>query len=319
MPKQEENLASNVGKYILPFGVTLGVLMAVWGGYKLINPTPVQNSSPTPTDPPKTSSSPSLNLAGLNMPSAEIDSDHDGLSDAMEAIYKTDPNNPDTDGDGYKDGSEVNNGYDPTIPSPNDKISGSLKLSSQSPLPAANYTQQYANQTGTTPTVDSLLQNEDQMNQFINETNARGILPVILDSDLTIIKATGKSAINTYLDTLSVGTNKSLSAVDTKNITDAFTVLVQTGNSAQLDAVIAKIRNNLAVFQKTSVPEEAKELHKKYLGAVTALLNNAEALKNYKNDYVGTLVAASRLEGLRAIFTEIQADIKNLEKKYNIT
>ncbi|MFH1482518.1 MAG: hypothetical protein ABIE46_03290, partial [Patescibacteria group bacterium] len=27
--------------------------------------------------------------------------------------YKTDPKNPDTDGDGYKDGDEVKNGFNP--------------------------------------------------------------------------------------------------------------------------------------------------------------------------------------------------------------
>jgi hypothetical protein len=42
------------------------------------------------------------------------DSDDDGLSDYDEInIHGTDPNNPDTDGDGYLDGVEVENGYDP--------------------------------------------------------------------------------------------------------------------------------------------------------------------------------------------------------------
>lgn len=44
------------------------------------------------------------------------DSDKDGLSDDLEAVYKTDKNNPDTDGDGYKDGEEVEKGYDPALP-----------------------------------------------------------------------------------------------------------------------------------------------------------------------------------------------------------
>ncbi|MFH1111872.1 MAG: L,D-transpeptidase family protein [Patescibacteria group bacterium] len=44
----------------------------------------------------------------------EIDSDSDGLTDVQEInIYKTDPQNADTDGDGYKDGQEVANGYSP--------------------------------------------------------------------------------------------------------------------------------------------------------------------------------------------------------------
>lgn len=49
------------------------------------------------------------------MPIAQ-DSDEDGLSDDLEVLYKTDKNNPDTDGDGYKDGEEVEKGYDPALP-----------------------------------------------------------------------------------------------------------------------------------------------------------------------------------------------------------
>jgi hypothetical protein len=43
----------------------------------------------------------------------KIDSDSDGLSDALEDLYGTDNNNPDSDSDGYTDGEEVNNGYNP--------------------------------------------------------------------------------------------------------------------------------------------------------------------------------------------------------------
>lgn len=43
----------------------------------------------------------------------ELDSDGDLLSDRREKELGTDPNNKDTDGDGYFDGIEVANGYDP--------------------------------------------------------------------------------------------------------------------------------------------------------------------------------------------------------------
>ena len=43
-----------------------------------------------------------------------VDLDHDGLSDALEKSFGTDPLNPDTDGDGYPDGTEVFAGYSPT-------------------------------------------------------------------------------------------------------------------------------------------------------------------------------------------------------------
>lgn len=41
------------------------------------------------------------------------DDDNDGLVNLAEAIYQTNASNPDTDGDGYKDGDEVKNGYNP--------------------------------------------------------------------------------------------------------------------------------------------------------------------------------------------------------------
>ena len=55
-------------------------------------------------------------IGGMIPSSSGPDFDNDGLSNEMEEIYGTDKNNPDTDGDGFKDGEEVKNGYDPTIP-----------------------------------------------------------------------------------------------------------------------------------------------------------------------------------------------------------
>ena len=43
----------------------------------------------------------------------EIDSDNDGLVDDLERLYGSDPNNPDTDGDGFTDYEEVLNDYNP--------------------------------------------------------------------------------------------------------------------------------------------------------------------------------------------------------------
>ncbi len=44
------------------------------------------------------------------------DRDDDGLPNWQEFAHKTDPTNPDTDGDTFSDGDEVRNGYDPSAP-----------------------------------------------------------------------------------------------------------------------------------------------------------------------------------------------------------
>ncbi|MFH1711722.1 MAG: hypothetical protein ABH846_00595 [Patescibacteria group bacterium] len=51
-----------------------------------------------------------------NDPELYQDSDEDGLTDLEESTYGTDCNDPDTDNDGYRDGLEVDNGYDPLGP-----------------------------------------------------------------------------------------------------------------------------------------------------------------------------------------------------------
>ena len=50
-----------------------------------------------------------------------VDSDNDGLQDWEEALWKTDPKNPDTDGDGTLDGNEVNLNRNPLKTGPDDK------------------------------------------------------------------------------------------------------------------------------------------------------------------------------------------------------
>ena len=46
---------------------------------------------------------------------ADLDDDNDGLTDADEATYGTDPLNPDTDGDGVSDADEVAAGTNPLV------------------------------------------------------------------------------------------------------------------------------------------------------------------------------------------------------------
>lgn len=61
--------------------------------------------------------------------SAGSDIDGDGLLDWEEELWRTDPKNPDTDGDGTPDGEEVDNNRHPNVARPNDEITESQKQS----------------------------------------------------------------------------------------------------------------------------------------------------------------------------------------------
>ena len=57
---------------------------------------------------------------GNLLPLPDADADHDGLTNKEESYWNTDPNNSDSDGDGYLDGEETASGHDPLIPGPDD-------------------------------------------------------------------------------------------------------------------------------------------------------------------------------------------------------
>lgn len=64
--------------------------------------------------PVKAATNQNLSSSSKNLVGAEkTDSDRDGLNDALELKFKTDPLNPDSDSDGHKDGEEVDWGYNP--------------------------------------------------------------------------------------------------------------------------------------------------------------------------------------------------------------
>lgn len=136
--------------------VTLGGLAALGAGAWVVytsvmagrppaagEPAPTAAATPLPAlapEPSPTAPIPEISATPEPVPAeVETDADHDGLTDREEALYgtnsyatdtdgdgltdrdetkvfATDPVNPDTDNDGFQDGAEVINGYDPKGP-----------------------------------------------------------------------------------------------------------------------------------------------------------------------------------------------------------
>lgn len=68
------------------------------------------------------------------LPPGGLDSDSDGLSDVEEALYGTDPRNPETDGDSHLDGNEVFHLYNPAARAPGKLIDSGLVRLVTSPI-----------------------------------------------------------------------------------------------------------------------------------------------------------------------------------------
>ncbi|MBI4281247.1 hypothetical protein HY625_00315 [Candidatus Uhrbacteria bacterium] len=78
-------------------------------------PTQALPVAETPTPPP---AEPVPATPTVKEIVGSLDTDQDGLTDVEEAIYTTDPKKADTDGDGYLDGQEVQNLYNPSGTAP---------------------------------------------------------------------------------------------------------------------------------------------------------------------------------------------------------
>jgi hypothetical protein len=103
---------------LLPGDVTIhnsgdgsATYVAVMIGQKVLEQSEAADQAATSAKTPTPAATPTPDLT-----SPDADPDHDGLTNAQEAQYGTDPQKADTDGDGMQDGREVTLGTDPKNP-----------------------------------------------------------------------------------------------------------------------------------------------------------------------------------------------------------
>ncbi|MCI0479571.1 fibronectin type III domain-containing protein [Candidatus Uhrbacteria bacterium] len=87
-------------------------------GYRVITVGVSGLSQPSETATVEVPLAPPLPPEQPTLPPAGLDTDSDGLTDLEEALFGTDPRNPDTEGDGFNDGNEVFHLYNPSKEAP---------------------------------------------------------------------------------------------------------------------------------------------------------------------------------------------------------
>ncbi|MEX0649553.1 MAG: hypothetical protein WD200_00965 [Candidatus Andersenbacteria bacterium] len=279
--------------------ITTIVVLAIFGifiGAKKLFFTPVEE----PT------------LPSVNSPAIEAeDRDKDGLPDLIENIYKSDPDNPDTDGDGTLDGDEIALQRDPTLPGPNDQFS--VDFITQSGIYSDTFTSRYLQTLPPDVSRQSIL-DKNQVAAFV-EANKGILLP---DVAVTIVPGEGKEVVQAYLEAISATHNTAIVPITSTDIDTAFRQHYTLNNPAPLEGIIAQLEQNVGTLENVAAPSEVEELHIQLVSASQALLNNSQLLQGIHEDFVGGLIGARNIEELGAVFQATAEKIIALEQQYEL-
>lgn len=282
------------------------------------------------------------------------DSDQDGLTDQEEKTYGTDPNNKDTDNDGYNDGIEVRSGYDPLKPAPGDKIVSEIpktSVSSQDSDQTENMTQKLAyelsqmsknaeGENGTkidTAQIESLI-NETlypEQDQATEETEE----PIINKDDLKIKeqnysglseekafekrKADFKDYVSAVFYILSsnspdpVKSDSDLTNVlssITQQVSQAFT-LRNPGNIGDLVESGGKMMDQM---KEVEVPEEMIDMHIEALTFASYLLNLESYVTPNYEDPISDIKNLSQIQGVMTNMLSFSTQMETKLKEYGL-
>lgn len=249
-------------------------------------------------------------LGGQNVVNPTGDDDGDSLTNADEALWGTDTKNPDTDGDNFLDGEEVKANYNPTIPSPNDKLPEGFKpgkdlqpLQTAASQPVAvdqffqnnldltlgtkNYTveykKQYSEQQQTPDTLDSFVKTQPIVTQLPTPVNK-------------IILLQAQDTPNVFSESLDVADSVVASFSDRTIFADAINNAFGKEDVSTFEslATVMRIQRDKLIAQR--VPPSSLNLYKLLLGYTELLASTFDQIARYNEDPVRAVLAMRQWE-----------------------
>ncbi len=293
----------------------------------------------------------SSDLSGKNI---FDDPDHDGLTNAEEKLYGTDPNNPDTDGDGYSDGVEVRGGYNPLKAAPGDKVTPDKvgATTSDGAVSADNLTQNVSKEIATivqdsqkNPSTDgSSSVSIEQINAAAQKALTSNQDTVTLpDVDMSTIKmkkqsfgklsgdkkkAKIKQDVQDYVTQLTYifatsAPRPVTSEDDLRSFSDDATnkilASLSTGNTSYLETLSQNGDKILEQIKDVEVPPQMLDVHIKAI----QLARYASSLKGELNvdpnqDPLKMITALSKTQGLLSVVMAFSAQVEQKLQDYDI-
>lgn len=268
----------------------------------------------------------------------DADPDGDGLKNWQEETYKTDPRNPDTDGDGYLDGEEVASGYDPTIASPNDALEGT-DTSIPRPLPK-NLTTHLAqilaekissgeiepsqgDSLESIQTDPNLPYNQDVINEAFAQIGLRAKeyfgLPSVENEEIRLLESpTTKESVARYISTManSVSPDEAMSALE-KSIPQILSDAVKNKSSDEIEIVLSSQNKNIEAVRSIPVPAGFEEIHKHQLALLLLDIKIFEAVKEFEKDPAMAVAAIETYLKLMDSYKQFGETVSAKIQEYN--
>lgn len=260
------------------------------------------------------------------------DIDKDGLENWEEDIYNTDPNNPDSDGDGYLDGEEVASGFDP-LKAEGDKLSTNTVQQSR-PEPG-NLTQtlgyilsfqikneQYPMMADIT-SIEEMAGTEvdEKVTQAIQKASASFLFefsPDYQTNELKISTDNSLNAIKKYAGEASEKIGESDSCQNPNNLKNESEIIqeaIESKNFSQINCLSASYLQTYQDFKQIAVPQVWLGIHKEFLSIFWKFHKIYQIIPQYENDPLKGLIVVEKFEEANKdminLLNEIQIDLEN--------
>jgi hypothetical protein len=280
-----------------------------------------------------------------------IDSDCDGLTNAEEKLYGTNPNNIDTDNDSYSDNIEIESGYDPLKPAPGDRIvvANNTTTSNQSetlidtaPTLTDVFSQSITdlvkakgNEPISTDDINTLM--DEQLSQNMGAPITFDTLPEVDISQIKVLeqnysklndadkKIKESEDAKKYLEQMIylLLNNAPTTITTTEDLanfqTDFFSHLDDLSATKNDSEYFSDLGNRLELFLnqviEVEVPETMLELHTKILRLGKGILTLREASEYSDADPMSKILFFSKVNGYLKLFSDFfQNDFSNYFK-----
>ncbi len=286
---------------LLIVGIIGGTIALIFSRFRT-----VQDTAQTP----QTSSLPQATTGGQQVLDPTGDADNDGLNNADEAIWGTNPAHPDTDGDGFLDGEEVATSHNPTISSPNDKLPAGFQPNQNiNPLtPAAPATTSFESYFSDSVDVTGGSKNLTQeygraipdkekspvsLSTFISTQPIVTTLPLLSDA---AIKTQETSPANLAQYMRIAGNLEPIS--DRARLTIALNDFFESHDTYGFVTMTDSVASFQAVVKSIAVPTEAIQYHKILVGYTELLAGTLSQIARYDDDQVKAMVALRQLDAI---------------------